>query len=143
MERRQSRYNSLSITDAIARVRDVTRTIKRREGVKPHERKRIQEALTLLRESAQSVDSTSEKGSAYRAFLHKVRKVAGLQMVILCAVGIGRSAVSTMRDKVRVDLPFELKDQCSNLEFGIIQRIAEDSTAKCQTTVPAHFLTIS
>lgn len=61
----------------------------------------------------------------YQQFLRKVFKNAGPQIVVLCAVGLGRTAVKAMKDRVRVDLPFELKDQATSLESAIIQSIVD------------------
>lgn len=61
-------------------------------------------------------------------FLRKVSAEAGLQMAILCAVALGRTTVKNFRDRVRVDLPFEIQDRKSSWESSVIEQIIREET---------------
>jgi protein tyrosine phosphatase len=122
---KQPRSKSLSIADAIAKLCDAAQVISRRGGLKPSELKRVREAAAAITESNNVTTSDTEEGDAYQQFLRKVFKNAGPQMVVLCAAGLGRTAVKGMKDRVRVDLPFELKDQATSLESTIIRSIVD------------------
>jgi hypothetical protein len=122
---KQPRSKSLSITDALAKLCDTAQIISRRGGLKPSELKRVQEAAAAITGSNNVTTSDTEEGDAYQQVLCKIYKNAGPQMVVLCAVGLGRTAVKGMKDRVRVDLPFELKDHAASLESTIIQSIVD------------------
>ena len=51
-------------------------------------------------------------------------------MVLLCAAGLGLSAVAAMRDRIQVDLPFKMKDQENALENAILQSLAAVRSGK-------------
>ena len=111
---------SLAIPAAIAKLRDTAQVITRRGGLKKAQLKRVPEAFAGLTSS--SVDNV------YEGFLRKVYDVAGPQMVVLCAVGLGRTAIKGMKDRVRVDLPFEIKIERASWENVFLQSIVDQFT---------------
>jgi hypothetical protein len=88
-----------SLDKAVDKLIDTSKVVQHRMGVKPAEEKRVNEAFELL---AAGPPTTGLKGArqreVYLDFLRRIQKVLGLSMVILCAVGLGPSAVSGMRD---------------------------------------------
>ncbi|OJD24957.1 hypothetical protein ACJ73_03669 [Blastomyces percursus] len=81
----------LSIDSAISSLADASRTIQRRNGVKAHEAKRIEEAVDLLRNGEPTDAKGAKRRRIYLEFLQKVLEVNGPSMVILCVVGLGLS----------------------------------------------------
>ena len=66
----RTQYQSLSIDEAMTKIRTVVETIILRGDVKPHERKRIEEAFTMLTQLSKSPSvKTSERRESYRHFL--------------------------------------------------------------------------
>ena len=108
---------SLVVPAAIAKLRDTAQVITRRGGLRKSELKRVPEAFAAL--TSTSVDDV------YEGFLRKVYDVAGPQMVVLCAVGLGRTAIKGMKDRVRVDLPFEIKNEAAPWENAFLQSIVD------------------
>lgn len=79
------------------KLRGTCRTIESREGVKKHEQTRINDALQLVAtSSAPSGSKTAERQESYQHFLKRVEKLCGLEMVALCAIGLGKTAIAGM-----------------------------------------------
>jgi len=103
--------------------------------VKKHEQTRINYALQLVAtSSAPSGSKTAERQESYQHFLKRVEKLCGLEMVALCAIGLGKTAIAGMRESVRLELPSSIKLmentlKCSPLRKLIQERSAEDHTA--------------
>jgi hypothetical protein len=121
----RSRQTLRSTADAIAKLRQASQTINRREGLQPSESKRVREALRITVQSGDVANSDAAEGDVYELFLRKVSNHAGPQMVVLCAVGLGRTVVKALKDRIRVDLPFAIKDQAATLESEVIQDLVE------------------
>ena len=132
MNPKGSRYRSISVEDALKKLRDISTMIARRGGLRSQEDRRVREAFKALGELNKPGNPSSEPRDVYQVFLQKVQSVAGLQMVVLCAVGLGRSVVKhSMKAKVRIDLPFELQAQQSTLESTPLEHIVGAHVTDC------------
>jgi len=91
MEASKSRrqFQSLSIDEALAKIRTAVETINLRGGVKPYERRRVKEAFTILSQIAKSPSiKTGERRESYRKFLQQIRNGCRPQLVVVSAVGL-------------------------------------------------------
>lgn len=114
----------LSTKSALDKLIHASRAVQRRNGVKNQEAKRIKEAVRLLREGYPPVDARgAARQSIYLDFLRKVLDVNGRPMVILCAVGLGLSAIAVSKESVRLDLPYEISEHAS-LDNPVLHRLA-------------------
>jgi len=123
MTEKRVQSRSLSSSAALAKLNDTAQVVRRRGGLKPSEFKRVHEAVVAFAEP--------RADDVYEAFLRKVSDEAGFQMAILCAIALGRTAIKALKDRVRVDLPFEIKDRKSAWENAVIEQIVHD---EMQTT---------
>lgn len=113
----------LSTQGALDRLSHASRAIQRRNGVKDKEAKRIRDAVALLQRGC-PVDSRGEnRQKIYLEFLRKVLELSGRSMVVLCAVGLGLSVIAIAKDSVRLNLPYEIKDNTS-LDNAVLCRLA-------------------
>jgi hypothetical protein len=55
--------------------------------------------------------------------------------IVLCAACLGRTVVKAMKDRIRVDLPFDIKDQAATLESEVFQGIVDEHMPKGATAV--------
>lgn len=86
----KGRVTSLTLKQALKRLHDASEMLKFREEVKPHEEKRIKEALGLLELSAgRSCSKTAERNRKYQRCL--------LQEVSHCWNGRSRPTFSSLR----------------------------------------------
>ena len=102
--RRESRFKPISAGEAMERLVDTCKLIQYREGVRPHEAKRMKDAFTLM--AAPSVEEESQtavRRNSYRRLLKKVQDAVGPQIVVLCAVGLGQSTIGATRDRVQLE----------------------------------------
>lgn len=117
----------LSVEAAVEKLQDILSLIQDREGLKPHEVRRVKEAFALLANPrARSTSKTGERHESYRLFLKKVEKICGAQMVVLCAVGLGQSAVAGMKERARLGLPSEIGSRKGSLECPDLQLLVEN-----------------
>ena len=109
---------------ALDRVIDASRVIELRKGVKPTEDKRITEAAALLANKPDLDDSqASKRRNLYYEFLLRVHEI-DFSFVILCAVGLGPSAVVNLKDRCRVELPSkicEIRSQLESHTLGVLR----------------------
>ncbi|KAK2752497.1 hypothetical protein FQN54_008090 [Arachnomyces sp. PD_36] len=120
------RYQSLSLDDSIAKLYETVEIIKLREAVKPHEDKRIQGAFAFTEQRKPSSSKTSERWENYRRFLKKINDDCGPQLVLICAVSLGQTAIAGMKEHNRLRLPLEVKKHEHALKSPIIQKLAEE-----------------
>ncbi|KAK6365424.1 hypothetical protein LTR64_008793 [Lithohypha guttulata] len=111
----KSQLRSLTVQDASTRLADAVITIQRRGELKQSESKRIKEFVAAVIEA--------QPGDVYEQFLRKVSAEAGLQMALLCSVALGRTAIKGMRERVRVDLPFDIKNHRSTWENPTLENL--------------------
>jgi hypothetical protein len=106
----------LSLDGAVAKV------------LKPHEGNRIHEAFALLAGPPKLSNSTktSERQDNYRRFLKQINNHdCGPQFVVICAVGLGQSAINLMKD-ARFNLPEEIKKRAIALSDLIFNKIVAE-----------------
>ncbi|KAF2105228.1 hypothetical protein BDV96DRAFT_592868 [Lophiotrema nucula] len=121
----------LSIDMIIAKMQTAAETINLRGGVKPHERKRVKEAFALLTQLSQLPNvKTSERRERYQYFLRQVNEGCGSQPVVVCAAGVGGSAIAAMREHDRLRLPLETKRQEASFKSLILYKLAEECYSK-------------
>lgn len=61
--------------------------------------------------------------------------MCGLEMVTLCAVGLGKSTVAAMKDRVRLQLPSRIKLKADTLGRPILRKLADEYSRKgCLTS---------
>jgi len=128
--RRESRHTPFLAGEAVKKLTATFMLIRYRERVRPHEAKRIQDAFTLIAESSgEGVSKTIDRRNSYRWFLKKVRDEIGPQMVVLCAVGLGQSAVGGMRDRVQLEFLAEIKEREEALKSAVLQKLVDECSA--------------
>ena len=121
------------VNSTIDKLIDTSTVIQLRMGVRSAEENRISEAFTLLAEGPPPESSKGAKQRVvYLEFLQRVQKVVGHSMVVLCAVGLGPSAVSAMRDRVRVGLPHAMKEREDAFKRDILNGLANTYSKKCE-----------
>lgn len=123
----RTRYASLSLEEALEKLREASETIESRGGVRPHEGRRVEEALQLITASPlRSGSKAAERRQCYQQFLMNVEKLCGIEMVTLCAVGLGKSAVASMKDSVRLRLPSRIKPQTDSLGRSLLRKLVDE-----------------
>ena len=116
-----------SAGEAVQKLIDAFTLIQYREDVKPHEATRIQDAFSSMTESFQEGSShTIKRRNTYRWFLKKVQDAAGPQMVVLCAVGLGQSAIAGMRDRILQEFLAGIKEKEKVLTSTILKKLADE-----------------
>ena len=84
--------------------------IELRENVKPHERNRIKEAFEMLiKPHAPDGMVGKKKEFDYVQLLRRLNNSGDAQLVMVCIVGLGRSALLSLREKVKLHLAKEMK----------------------------------
>jgi hypothetical protein len=121
-----------AVKSAVDKLIDASKVMQRRMGLKPVEQKRVNDAFTLLASRLPADSKGAKQRELYLDFLRRVRTVLGDPGVVLCAVGLGPAAVANMRDRVRVDLPFKMKEQWDEFENSVLQCHADDYHAKSE-----------
>jgi hypothetical protein len=115
---------TLSLTSALEQLVQTSRDVERRNGVKEKEKKRILAAATLLRNGYPPQDSRgASRQSTYLDFLHKVLQLNGQSMVVLCAIGLGLSAIAIAKESIRLNLPYEIQNH-PGLDNPVLRRLA-------------------
>jgi hypothetical protein len=95
------------------------------------EAKRIEDAFALLQNGPDSANAqVARRQKIYYEFLQKVLKAMGLPMVVLCAACLGPSAIASMKDRDRVELPSKMEDAKSQLGNVVLQQLAEYYSSK-------------
>jgi hypothetical protein len=101
--------------------------------VKNHEQTRIDDALKLVATSSAPLGSKRiDRQESYQVFLKKVEKLCGLEIVALCAVGLGKIAIAAMRERVRLELPFSIKLEENTLKCSALRKFTQERPAKDQ-----------
>lgn len=120
-----------SVETAMNKLHGCLQAIYFREGVKPHEGKRIEEAFILLSVSEGCVESkTQKRREGYRELLKNLHKAVGRQAVVLCAVGLGQSAVANMKESLKIELVAAVKAQKEALSCAILEKLVEEYSVK-------------
>ncbi|KAF1992774.1 hypothetical protein P154DRAFT_452035 [Amniculicola lignicola CBS 123094] len=130
----RSRYQSLSLADAVGKILHATETIMLRESVKPHERERIKEALGVLLPHEARTMPTNKKQVDYERLLQKLYDAGGPQLVVVCVVGLGRSVILSLREQVKLHLPGEIKKHEETWNTPLLLSLAQDCWIEGNTT---------
>lgn len=128
-----TRQKLTSIDAIIDKLIDTSKIIQNRMGLKPAEEIRVTEAFKLLAAGELPPDSKARANrKVYINLLKRIELVFGLNGVVLCAVGLGVSAVASMKDRIRVDIPVKMKEREVDLAQDGVQSIANAYSAKCK-----------
>jgi hypothetical protein len=123
---KQPRQTSISIEEAMRKLNDASESVTLRGVFRTSESKRISHAISLAEGEALPLTSkANEREDSYRVFLTKVKEACGVSMVVLCVVGLGKSAIAGMRDSVRLRLPLSIKKQQHNLNTAVLNDLSE------------------
>ena len=114
---------ALSLEDAVDKLIDASKVIQHRMGLRQAEEKRVNEAFELLVDGPQDDSNGAKQRTIYLDFLRRVLKVVGASNVVLCAASLGPSAVCSMKDRVRVHLPFKMKEREAEFEHGTLKAL--------------------
>ncbi|KAF1348411.1 hypothetical protein EJ07DRAFT_24361, partial [Lizonia empirigonia] len=138
---------SMSIDEAIAKIRTAVGIIDLRGGVRDHEGKRVEEAFTMLAQppelsSGKTGEKTSKRRESYLRFLRQVNKQCGSQLVVAISVGIGQSAIASMKELTRLRLPLEIKKYERALKSPTLQKVAEEFCSKGRDTLSFTNITV-
>lgn len=124
-QQKVSRHKPLTVHSAILKLLETSKSISTYGDIKPKESSRVGQAFSLISNSSGPETSKTEKRrECYRVFLRRVNDVAGSQAVVLCAVGLGQSAVSNMKGETRLLLPARIKMCADNWGSELLQTIA-------------------
>lgn len=143
--RRESRHKPLSASKAVEKLINTSKLIEYREDVRPQEAKRIQDAFTLMAEPSGEgrASQAAERRNNYRWLLKKVQDTVGPQLVVLCAVGLGQSAIGGMTDRVRLEFLEVIKEQEEALKSAILQKLANEYSVLGSSNSSLHWHTRS
>ncbi|KAL4923409.1 uncharacterized protein BDV17DRAFT_244390 [Aspergillus undulatus] len=134
----ESRHKPLTVQPALAKLRDSSVVIDRRGDFNKEERKRAVEAEIVLERGQPAPGSRGEKNrTKYWKFLQKVNELSGRAMVLLSAVALGLSAIGNMRERVRIDLPYEINALKETLLNPTLLRLAHPDGVPVPTDDPA------
>lgn len=139
----ESRHKPLTVQGALAKLRDTSVVIDRRGGFSKEEGKRAADADIVLERGQPTPGSKGEKNrTKYWYFLQKVNELSGRPMVKLCAAALGLSAIANMRERLRVDLPYEITAVKETLLSATLLRLAYPNgvPVPTQTDDSAHQL---
>ncbi|KAJ6136911.1 hypothetical protein N7497_012163 [Penicillium chrysogenum] len=100
--------------------------IQYRTRVRPGEAKRVKDALALSNQD-NPPDSTS-RGENYWEFLRSVNRSCGAAMVGLCALGLGRSAIGSMKERSRLELAELVKQRQQDLTCEVLQDFLQNAS---------------
>ena len=117
------------VRTAMKRLRASLTRIRRCGGINKGQKQIVQDACSLLGLSSRVV---SHGDDAYKELLKKVQDVAGLEMVVLCAVGLGKSPMTKSPTTMRIlvqDLPLELGHKRNAWNCFELQRLVREHLA--------------
>ncbi|KAL2812031.1 hypothetical protein BDW59DRAFT_167902 [Aspergillus cavernicola] len=130
---RKSKYASLTVKEAISRLLATAETIELRKTLKPHEKKRANDAFCLSRQPTQPVQSKAdERRKNYQQVIKKVYADCGPGSVVVCAV-LGQTLIGSMVEYHRLRLPLEMKKHKNSFNSKILLDLAQAA----QEYVPA------
>jgi phosphoribosylformimino-5-aminoimidazole carboxamide ribonucleotide (ProFAR) isomerase len=119
---------SMSIDEAITKIRTAVEVINLRGGIRDHEEKRVEEAFAMLAQpqglsSGKKSGKTSKRRENYLHFLRRVDEQCGSQLVVASSVGIGQAAIAGMKELTRLRLPLEIKKHERALKSPNLQKV--------------------
>lgn len=115
----------LTAEEAVAKLVKFANVTHHRTYLKDREQKRVDEAFQLLTNGEPPANAKGAKQKMmYLEVLRNVRRKCGDTGVILCAAGLGISAITNMRNDERVFLPYRLAEKWDELEIDVFSRLA-------------------
>jgi hypothetical protein len=121
----RSTHSSLTVEKATDKLVDASEVIKRRGDIKDSEKKRVKEAFKLLARGVSTTSRGAKQQKLYLGYLKRAQELLGNSAVVLSAVGLGQSAIANTKDRVRVDLPFALKERQDDIVNDVLQGLAD------------------
>lgn len=129
---------TISVQAVIDALRQASFIIKRHDGIRTREKQQFQEALELVNAQPESASSKqTQRRLSYQRFLKKVQESTSVRMVVLCAIGLGKSRVASMRDGVRLSLPLQIKDHEPSLDCDVLQGIVDEMLIQGTLLLPS------
>ena len=118
---------TISVRASIDALRQASLIIKRHDSIRTREKQQVQKALELVNTQPESASSKqTQRRLSYQRFLKKVQESTSVRIVVLCAIGLGKSRVASMRDRVRLSLPLQIKDHEASLDCNILKSIVDE-----------------
>lgn len=100
--------------------------------IKPHEHKRIKDAIHLAQQPALRTESAADRRREYyRRFL---KRIDDYELIVACALALGQTFIGKMREASRVRLPKEVKKYSKELRSRVIRDITREYTPKGQSS---------
>lgn len=131
LPQRQTQPLPCPINRALRRLRAASEMIEYRARIRPNDAERVANALMLTKES-EPPKTTRERN--YWEFLRSIARDCGDEMVGLCALGLGRSMIGSMKDCLRLELSRRIRDN----RTGFDCRVLRDSLHKSSTNSTFH-----
>lgn len=120
-----------SLDAVVDKLIDTSKVVKNRMKLRPAEEARVDDTFALLAKGRPNPGSTAVANKThYLELLHRVEALFGSPGIVLCAVGLGVSAVGSLKDRIRVDLATRMKERQAEFERGFLQKIADTYTLK-------------
>lgn len=125
-KRGQKKPRSSPAEGAVDKLLSASQMIQYRTRVRPGEAKRVKDALALSNQD-NPPDSTL-RGENYWEFLRSVNRSCGAAMVGLCALGLGRSAIGSMKERSRLELAELVKQRQQDLTCEVLQDFLQNAS---------------
>lgn len=123
---------TLSVDGALNKLFDASKLSSQRGHVKPGEQNRIHEALSLLANGCTDIPLGARARSTYLHFLKDIERTSGIRMVILCAFGLGKAAISLLAERARLDLSSKISRGSGKLDNEVLWALAKGYPTKCK-----------
>jgi hypothetical protein len=118
---------TLSAEAAMNKLSEFSRLTSMRMCLKQTEQKRVDAAFELLATGAPPANAQGAKQKlVYLEVLQRTRTLVGDAGVVLCAAGLGPSAIANMKDCDRVYLSASLKERWNQFDTNIFQNMADN-----------------
>ncbi|QSS60572.1 hypothetical protein I7I51_05372 [Histoplasma capsulatum] len=122
---KKTRNGPWSVKRAMDSLVATSESIQYRDRLKPSEVKRIRDAVTLAMEPNSPESEASSRREKYWEFLRRIDKICGAGIVMLCAAGLGQSAIGIMGERVRIDVVTKIKQREAELKPSVLSAIYE------------------
>ncbi|KAK2796448.1 hypothetical protein FQN50_009559 [Emmonsiellopsis sp. PD_5] len=124
-KRKKTRNGPWSVKRAMDSLVATSESIQYRDRVRPSEAERIRDAVALAMEPNPPESETSTRREKYWEFLRRINRLCGAGIVMLCAAGLGQSAIGIMKERVRIDLVAKIKQRETELKPSVLSAIYE------------------
>lgn len=118
--------SGLTAETAVAKLVKFSKLTHHRTYLTDIQKQRVDEAFQLLTNGRRPDGAKGAKQkNIYLEVQRNVRKKFGDTGVVLCAAGLGSSAIANMRDEERVFLPYQLGEAWNELETDVFKNLAD------------------